>query len=116
MTTRHARLALLDRYVRIATVSRRVTAEMVEQIREFWGEQGLALEPLNPPDGPGTPALWGEIPGPAGAPILLLYGHYDVQPTGGPSRWVWNEVPCDPFVPTYFHDGRRVDPATLGEA
>jgi acetylornithine deacetylase/succinyl-diaminopimelate desuccinylase-like protein len=116
MFARAARLALLDRYVRIPTVSRRVTPEMVEQVRAFWAEQGLALEPLRPPDGQGTPALWGEIPGPAGAPTLLLYGHYDVQPTGDLAKWVWQEIPCEPFAPTYFHDGRRVDPAKLDEA
>ncbi len=116
MTSRHARVSLLDRYVRIPTVSRHVTHDLVEDVRGFWREQGLALEPLRPPDGQGTPALWGEIPGPAGSPTVLLYGHYDVQPTGELSRWVWNDVPCDPFAPTYFRDGRPVDPAALDEA
>lgn len=113
MTSRHARLALLDRYVRIPTVSRQVTPEMVAAVRALWAEQGLGLEPLLPPDGEGTPALWGEIPGPRDAPTLLLYGHYDVQPTGDRARWVWQDVPCDPFAPTYFHGERRVDPARL---
>jgi acetylornithine deacetylase/succinyl-diaminopimelate desuccinylase-like protein len=116
MSARRDRVTLLDRYVRIPTVSRRVTAEHVAQLRAFWREQGLALEPLDPPGGEGTPALWGEIPGPAGAPTMLLYGHYDVQPTGDLARWVWQDVKCDPFVPTYFHDGRQVDPATLDDA
>jgi acetylornithine deacetylase/succinyl-diaminopimelate desuccinylase-like protein len=115
-TSRNARQALLDRYVRIPTVSRRVTAEHVGQVRAFWREQGLSLEELWPPDRQGTPALWGEIPGPAGAPTLLLYGHYDVQPTGDLAKWVWHDVACDPFVPTYFVDGRQVDPATLDAA
>src|SRR5262249_61266736 len=55
MTTRQTRLALLDRYVRIPTVSRRVTPEMVEEIRAFWREQGLALDAPSPPARQGTP-------------------------------------------------------------
>ncbi|MGH7392089.1 MAG: M20/M25/M40 family metallo-hydrolase [Candidatus Rokuibacteriota bacterium] len=110
---RHERLAILDRYVRIPTLSRVVTAEMVDAVCALWREQGLALEPLRPEDGEGTPALYGEIPGPSGAPTLLLYGHYDVQPTGDPALWRWEGTPCAPFEPTYFAGGRRVDPHTL---
>ncbi|HEU5319640.1 MAG TPA: dipeptidase, partial [Methylomirabilota bacterium] len=87
MSSRHDRLALLDRYLRIPTISRQVTPAMVEDVRAFWRDLGLELTVLPVPDGSGTPALWGEIPGPAGAPTLLLYGHYDVQPTGDLERW-----------------------------
>ena len=114
MSRRHDRVALLDRYLRIPTISRQVTPAMVEDVRAFWRDVGLELAPL-PPPGDGTPALWGEIPGPAAAPTLLLYGHYDVQPTGDLERWRWHEVACKPFEPTYFHAGAPVDPHTLDE-
>jgi acetylornithine deacetylase/succinyl-diaminopimelate desuccinylase-like protein len=115
MSTRHDRLALLDRYMRIPTLTRHITPAMVDDVRAFWRSVGLDLEPLAPADVPRgtdevTPALYGEIPGPAGAPTLLLYGHYDVQPIGDPAGWRWEGVECDPFVPTYFHDGRPTDP------
>jgi acetylornithine deacetylase/succinyl-diaminopimelate desuccinylase-like protein len=115
VSRRQDRVALLDRYLRIPTISRQVTAAMVEDVRAFWRDVGLELEPLPVPGGGGTPALWGEIPGPAGAPTLLLYGHYDVQPTGDLERWRWHEVACKPFEPTYFYDGAPVDPRTLDE-
>ena len=115
MSQRHDRLRLLDRYLRIPTISRQVTPAMVEDVRAFWRDIGLDLERLPMPDGSGTPALWGEIAGPKGAPTLLLYGHYDVQPTGDLERWRWEGVTCKPFEPTYFHGGRPVDPATLDE-
>jgi acetylornithine deacetylase/succinyl-diaminopimelate desuccinylase-like protein len=42
--------------------------------------QGLEL--------PGTaPILTGEIPGPEGAPTVLLYGHYDVVSPGDEAKW-----------------------------
>jgi acetylornithine deacetylase/succinyl-diaminopimelate desuccinylase-like protein len=113
LSVRHDRLALLDEYIRIPTVSRQVTPEHVRRVQAFWRGQGLALEPLSPFSGDGTPVLYGELPGPAGAPSVLLYGHYDVQPTGDPDLWVWHGARCDPFVPTYFLDGERVDPAQL---
>lgn len=112
----HQRLALLDRYVRIPTVSRRMAPALVDEVRSFWAGLGLELEPLVPAGGDGTPALFGEIPGPPGAPVVLLYGHYDVQPPGDPDRWRWHDVPCPPFEPTYFHDGRRADPTGLAPA
>ena len=115
MSSRHVRLALLDRYLRIPTISRQVTPTMVEDVRGFWRDVGLDLEPLPVPGGSGTPALWGEIPGSAGAPTLLLYGHYDVQPTGDLERWRWQDVACKPFEPTYFHHGRPVEPRRLDE-
>jgi acetylornithine deacetylase/succinyl-diaminopimelate desuccinylase-like protein len=115
MSSRHDRLELLDRYLRIPTISRQVTPDMVEAVRGLWRGLGLELTPLAPEDGRGTPALYGELPGPKGAPTLLLYGHYDVQPTGDVTRWTWQGVPCEPFVPAYFLDGRAVEPRLIGD-
>jgi acetylornithine deacetylase/succinyl-diaminopimelate desuccinylase-like protein len=88
---------------------------MIEAVRDLWRGLGLELTPLAPDDGRGTPALYGELPGPAGAPTLLLYGHYDVQPTGDVARWKWQGVQCEPFVPAYFLDGRAVEPRLVAD-
>lgn len=42
-----------------------------------------------------NPVVLGEIPGPEGAPTVLLYSHYDVVPAGDLDEWN-----SDPFEPT----------------
>src|SRR4051794_30572238 len=48
----------------------------------------------------GHPVALGELPGPPGAPVILVYGHYDVQPPGDPGEWT-----TPPFAPD-VRDGR----------
>ena len=45
---------------------------------------GLAAEPWPAGD---APVVYGELPAPAGAPTLLIYGHYDVQPADPVEAW-----------------------------
>ncbi|MFV0632573.1 M20/M25/M40 family metallo-hydrolase [Demequina sp.] len=49
----------------------------------------------------GYPPIYGELPGPAGAPTVLLYAHYDVQPAPESQGWT-----SEPFTPTVKEDGR----------
>ncbi len=100
-------LHLLDTYIRIPTISSEIDQTTLEAVLIFWQAQGLNFEKLYPPGpikGPvSNPVLFGELKADyTQAPTLLLYGHWDVQPTGELSEWVWREQVCPPFEPTYF--------------
>jgi acetylornithine deacetylase/succinyl-diaminopimelate desuccinylase-like protein len=69
----------------------RETAEQIVAIIQEAGFQDARLLESSH----GHPAVFGEIPAPPGAPTLLLYAHYDVQPPGPIEEW--ETGPFEPF-------------------
>jgi acetylornithine deacetylase/succinyl-diaminopimelate desuccinylase-like protein len=60
--------------------------EAAEWVRDSLADAGLRdCRLLQVPDG--HPAVYGEAPSPAGAPTVLLYCHYDVQPPLDEAAW-----------------------------
>ena len=74
----------------------RASAEATRGVLRDAGVEDARLLEL---DG-GHPAVFGELPGPGGAPTVLLYAHHDVQPEGPIDQW---DTP--PFEPV-LKDGR----------
>jgi acetylornithine deacetylase/succinyl-diaminopimelate desuccinylase-like protein len=97
-------VAELERLVRIPSMGYpgydpadvRASAETTRDIlKEAGVENARLLELVG-----GHPAVFGEIPGPDGAPSVLLYAHHDVQPEGPLDQW--DTPPFEPVV----RDGR----------
>ncbi len=81
-----------------------------ESIRETLEEAGLDKTQLL--EGGGHPAVFGEIRGPDGAPTILLYAHYDVQPPGPLEDW--ETEPFEPFEKNGRLYGRGVSDDKAG--
>ena len=73
-------------------------AACAEVVSELFRDLGASEVKLL--DGGGKPAVWANFPGPEGSPTVLLYAHYDVQPTGDADAWT-----SPAFEPTE-RDGR----------
>lgn len=71
-------------------------AEVAEYISGLMTTLGI---PANVVPTKGWPMVYGERQGPAGAPTILFYGHYDVQPPDPLEEWV-----SPPFEPTIRDD------------
>ncbi|MBI4259745.1 MAG: dipeptidase [Actinobacteria bacterium] len=88
----------LERLVSIPSVSAdgydpenvRASAEASAAILEASGLGGVRLLEVEG----AHPAVYGEIPGPDGAPTVLMYAHHDVQPTG--PEELWDTRPFEP--------------------
>lgn len=92
----------LDALLRIPSVStdplrRADVARAAETVAEYLRAAGVAEVSLM--ETQGNPIVFGEVPRP-GAPVVLVYGHYDVQPADPVEKWT-----SPPFEPTE-HDGR----------
>lgn len=72
--------------------------EAAEAVVDLLGRYGVAARLLDVPNG--YPAVYAEIPPPPGAPTVLLYAHYDIQPA--PPEQGWDFEPFEPFI----RDGR----------
>lgn len=93
MPRTRSELAELVSFESVAGVPRltgecRAAADWIAAAMTAQGFTDVAL--LDTPDG--TQAVWGELPAREGAPVVLLYAHYDVQPAADREAWS-----TDPF-------------------
>jgi acetylornithine deacetylase/succinyl-diaminopimelate desuccinylase-like protein len=89
----------LKAFLRIPSIATNATAvsTCAEKLKGALAEVGFDARII---PSSGNPMVYGELPGVEGAPVTLVYGHYDVMPPGDASKW---ESP--PFEPT-LRDGR----------
>lgn len=106
-------VAELERLVRIPSMGYpdydpanvRASAEATKEILRDAGVENARLLELEG----GHPAVFAELPGPEGAPTVLLYAHHDVQPEGPVDQW--DTPPFEPVV----KDGRMYGRGTADD-
>jgi acetylornithine deacetylase/succinyl-diaminopimelate desuccinylase-like protein len=82
----HRYIAELAEYVSIPSVSRDSDPATMRRAAEWVAAQlGFANGLMVETDG--NPIVLGEVKVADGAPTILIYGHYDVQPTGSLDEW-----------------------------
>lgn len=93
--TRDRALQTLLHYVAQPSISTRNegTEQTASLLREIMEAAGIRTRLLQTE---GHPAVYGEIPGPPGAPTVLFYGHYDVQPPE--PLELWSTPPFEPAI------------------
>ena len=79
-------LAELAEYVAIPSDSRSASIETM-RAAAAWLAGRLAFAGGRVEETDGFPVVRGEWHGAPGAPTVLVYGHYDVQPTGDLAEW-----------------------------
>jgi len=77
----------LSEYVAVPSVSRDASGETMRAAAGWLAGQ-LAFAGGRLVETDGHPVVRGDWLGAAGAPTVLVYGHYDVQPTGDLAEWV----------------------------
>jgi acetylornithine deacetylase/succinyl-diaminopimelate desuccinylase-like protein len=77
----------LSEYVAMPSVSRDAS-EQTMRAAAGWLTSQLAFADAHLVDTDGHPVVRGDWLGADGAPTILVYGHYDVQPTGDLAEWV----------------------------
>jgi acetylornithine deacetylase/succinyl-diaminopimelate desuccinylase-like protein len=98
-------LADLERLVGIPSVA--FPGYPAEPVREMASETLALLRAAGVSDAAfmdvaeGYPPIYGELPGPEGSPVVMLYAHYDVQPA--PVEQGWD---TDPWTAVRKDDGR----------
>lgn len=91
-------LAELAEYVAIGSVSRDGDPAVMRRAAEWIASRIDFADPRIVETG-GHPAVVGQWLGAPGAPTVLIYGHYDVQPTGSLGEWL-----TPPFELTRYVD------------